>query len=333
MGGGGGSPIPDIGIPSNPVTDFIGISSPPADPPGPPPDNRPTCDSYKRYGMNETALRGFNTDPNCKGINTLSSWLAEERTKFCENINNFTKNPGGEAGTCIERNMGQELAKTYCGNSDNIKSSQACTREYLGDESYALLAIKYCETETGISDSWCSCHNVSQTAVCDNNSNAAGCPEKALTFDALVAKTPEAFKPEWSGREACYGQVCQGDKYIPTNANQNCNSPVQICGYDISATNLTESNIDAKCNIGGREYDQDGNLVNPGNPAANVVANLPAGIGQYIPLSFSDLTGEDTNKKIGAGGAVFSSCMSCACILVLLLVLSSSGSGGSRLRR
>jgi hypothetical protein len=328
VGGGGGG-----GIPSNPATDFLGWSDKEEEPSGPAPDNRPTCDSYKRYGMNETALRGFDTKPDCQGTNPLSTWLAQERTKFCQNITNFTKNPGGDGGTCIERNTGQELARTYCGGTDKIKSSQACTRVYLGDESYALLAIKYCGTETGIADSWCSCHNVSQTTVCDTNSNAAGCPEKALTFDVLVAKTPEAFKSEWSGREACYGLVCQGDKYIPTNANQNCNSPVQICGYTINAENLTNSTVDAKCNMGGRDYDEEGNVINPGNPAANLVADLPTGIAKYIPLSFDDITGEDTDKKIGAGGAVSFSCMSCACIILLLLVVSSSGSGGSRLRR
>jgi hypothetical protein len=345
MGGGGSSPspipgisipgIPGIPVPSNPVTDMF--FPPPSEPSGPPPDNRPTCDSYKRYGMNETSLQGFETRPDCKGVNNLSVFLAEERAKFCQNVNNFTKNPGGDGGTCIERNRGTELARTYCGTSNNIKTKEACSgdkgREYLGDDSYAILAIEYCETETGIADDWCSCHNVSQTTVCDNNPNAAGCPDKALHFDTLVAKTPEAFKSEWVGREACYGQVCQGNKYIPTNANQNCNSPVQICGYTIDAENLTDSNIDAKCNIGGREFDEDGNLVNPGTPGANFVADLPPGIAKYIPLSFDDITGEDTDKKIGAGGAVAFSCMSCACIIVLLLVVSSGGSGRSGIRR
>jgi hypothetical protein len=173
--------------------------------------------------------------------------------------------------------------------------------------------------------------------VCDTNSNAAGCPEKALTFDVLVAKTPEAFKTEWSGREACYGLVCQesgtGTKYIPLNANQKCSSPVQICGYKIDAENLTNSTIDAKCNMGGKEFDEEGNLVNPGTPASNVAANLPPGIAKYVPLSFDDITGEDTDKKIGVGGAVSSSCMCCICILVFILLLSSGGSGGSRFRR
>lgn len=336
MGGGGSSPIPGIpGIPSNPVTDFVGISSP-SPPSGPPPDNRSTCDSYKKSGLSDTALRGFDTKPDCKGINTLSSWLSQERTKFCQNITNFTKDPGGDGGTCIERNMGQELAETYCGSTDKIKSSQACTRDYLGDESYARLAKLYCESTTGQADTWCSCYNVMNN-VCDTNSNAAGCPEKALTFDVLVAKTPEAFKTEWSGREACYGLVCQesgtGTKYIPLNANQKCSSPVQICGYTIDAKNLTNSTVDAKCNMGGKEFDEDGNLVNPGTPAANLVADLPTGIAKYIPLSFDDITGEDTDKKIGVGGAVSSSCMCCICILVFILLLSSGGSGGSRFRR
>jgi hypothetical protein len=175
--------------------------------------------------------------------------------------------------------------------------------------------------------------------VCDTDPNAAGCPEKALTYDVLVDKTPEAFKSEWSGRAACYGLVCQeseqGPKYIPDNANQNCDSPVQICGYDISAENLTESNIDAKCNIGGKEFDQDGNLVNLGNPTANLVANLPTGVQTYIPLSVSDITGDDPNKKIGLGASVSSSFMSCAFIVVILLLVTSGGgnSGPSRFRR
>lgn len=327
-----------ISIPSTPFTDAIGISSP-SEPSGPPPDNRPTCDSYKKTGLTDTALRGFNTQPDCKppgSKSALTSWLAQERTKFCQNINNFTKNPGGDGGTCIERNTGQELATTYCSGTDKIKSSQACTRAYLGDESYARLAKSYCESTTGQADAWCSCYNV-MNGVCDDNSNAAGCADKALTFDVLVAKTPEAFKTEWSGREACYGLVCQesgtGTKYIPLNANQKCSSPVQICGYTIDAENLTNSTIDAKCNMGGKEFDEDGNLTNPGTPAANAVANLPPGIAKYIPLSFDDITGEDTDKKIGAGGAVSSSCMCCICILVFILLLSSGGSGGSRLRR
>jgi hypothetical protein len=310
------------------------------DPPAaePPADNRPTCDSYKKSGLSDADLRGFNTAPNCKGPNTLTTWLAQERTKFCEDINNFTKNPGGTLGSCVERNAGLALAKEYCGQTDKIKTAAACTRAYLGDDTWVELANAYCQSTDGQADPWCSCYNVMNN-VCDTNPNASGCAEKALNYDVLVEKTPVAFRTAWSGRAPCYGLVCQesatGSKHIPANANQNCAAPIQICGQSIQAEGITESTIDAKCNIGGREYDQDGNLVNPGNPAANFAANLPTSVQKYLPLSFDDLKGGDTNKKIGAGASVASSFMSCACVVLLLLLVTSGGDSGrpSRFRR
>ena len=173
--------------------------------------------------------------------------------------------------------------------------------------------------------------------VCDTNPNASGCAEKALTYDVLVEKTPEAFRTSWSGRAPCYGLVCQesetGSKHIPANANQNCAAPIQICGQSVQAEGITESTIDATCYIGGKEVDADGNIVG-GNPAENLASQLPPGIRSYLPLSFSDITGDDTNKKIGAGASVASSFISCACIVLLLVMSTSGGSGGSsRFRR
>lgn len=336
MGGGAEDFFQDVGNSIPVVSAFV----PDPPPPAPPADNRPTCDSYKKSGLKDYELSGFNTAPNCKGSNTLTTWLVEERIKFCENIDNFEKDPGpeGGGGSCAERNAGLALAKQYCGGTDKIKTAAACTRTYLGDNDYVQLANAYCQSTNGQADPWCSCYNVMNN-VCDTNPNASGCAEKALTYDVLVEKTPVAFRTAWSGREPCYGLVCQesetGAKHIPANANQNCAAPIQICGQSIQAEGITESTIDATCNIGGREYDQDGNLVNPGNPAANLVANLPTGVQTYIPLSFSDITGGDTNKKIGAGASVASSFMSCACVVLLLLLATSGGDSGgpTRFRR
>tara|TARA_Y100000389_G_scaffold147732_1_gene146677 strand:+ start:1174 stop:2172 length:999 start_codon:yes stop_codon:yes gene_type:complete len=331
---GGGDPCGGV-MQYTPGCMIVDAVSPPSPPPAPPPAP-PACSTYQS-GTSELELRGFRPDQEGSRCNNeLTLWLEEQRNTFCANINNFTKRPGGD--NCIERNAGQALARTYCGTGDRIRTSAACTKEYLGPDSWVQIATTYCVSEAGKAEPWCSCFNV-MNGVCDDDPNAAGCAAKASTYDVLVEKTPDAFKTEWSGREACYGLVCQEEanapKWILDNSNQNCASPVQICGYDISAENLTESNIDAKCNIGGREYDQDGNLVNPGNPAANFVANLPAGIGQYIPLSFSDITGEDPNKKIGVAGSVGASFISCVCILALILLVSSGGgnSGSSRFRR
>lgn len=334
---GAGNPVAVITDPiTKPIAD---IFTPPSNPP-PPADNRPTCDSYKQSGLKDYQLSGFNTAPNCKGTNTLTSWLEEERNNFCKDINNFTKNPGGSAGSCSERNAGQALATTYCRGTDKIKT-RACTRTYLGDDIYVQLAVAYCQSTNGQADQWCSCYNVMNN-VCDTNPNASGCAEKASNYDVLVEKTPAAFKTAWSGREPCYGLVCQesatGPKYIPANSNQNCAAPIQICGYTINAQDISESTIDARCNFGGSgtgqqyKYDKDGNLIPPKNQTP--LAFLPDSVLKYVPLSFDDLKGDDTNKKMGAGASVASSFMSCACVVLLLVLMTSGGgSGGSRFRR
>jgi len=167
--------------------------------------------------------------------------------------------------------------------------------------------------------------------VCDTNSNAAGCAEKAMSYDILVEKTPEAFRTAWSGRAPCYGLVCQesesGSKYIPENANQNCAAPIQICGQSVQAEGITESTIDATCYIGGKPVDEDGNIV--GGTAAE---NLIAKVRKYIPMSVDDLKSGDTNKLIGVGGSGMSFFM---CVAILLLVLTSGGGnpGPTRFRR
>ena len=319
---------------SIPIVSAI-VPDPP--PPAPPPDNRPTCESYKQTGLSDSQLRSFNTSPDCKGSNTLSSWLEQQRISYCSDINNFTKNPGGSAGSCAERNAGQDLAIEYCGGTDKIKTSASCTRTYLGDDTWVDLANKYCKTDAGQVDQWCSCYNV-MNDVCDTNSNASGCAEKALTYDILVEKTPEAFRTSWSGRAPCYGLVCQesesGSKHIPANANQNCAAPIQICGQSIQAEGITESTIDAKCYIGGKPVDDEGNIVG-GTPVESLVSKLPSSIRSYVPLSLSDVTGDDQEKKIGAGVIVGSSSMSCIFIVIILLLLTSSGgnSGPTRFRR
>jgi hypothetical protein len=310
-----------------------------------PVDRRPTCDSYKQTGLSDSQLRSFNTSPDCQGSNNLSNWLEQQRISYCMDINNFTKNPGGSAGSCAERNMGQTLATEYCSDTDKIKTSASCTRTYLGDDTWVNLANKYCKTDAGQVDQWCSCYNV-MNDVCDTNSNASGCAEKALTYDILVEKTPEDFRTSWSGRAPCYGLVCQesesGSKHIPANANQNCAAPIQICGQTIQAEGITESIIDAKCYIGGKPVDNQGNIAggtpvdNQGNtPVDNLVSKLPSSIRSYVPRSLSDVTGDDPEKKIGAGVIVGSSSMSCIFIVIILLLLTSSGgnSGPTRFRR
>src|SRR6056300_1428697 len=117
MGGGAADFFQDVGNSIPVVSAFV----PDPPPPRPPPDNRPTCDSYKSSGLSDAQLRSFDTNPNCKGTNTLPSWLEQQRIDYCNVLDNYTKNPGGEAGSCAERNRGKDLALQYCNQGDNIK--------------------------------------------------------------------------------------------------------------------------------------------------------------------------------------------------------------------
>ena len=315
---GAGDPCDSPALSWTPGCQIADIIDPPSEPSGPPPDTRPTCDSFKTSGLSDLQLRSFNTQPECQGANTLSSWLEQERTKYCNELGNFMKDPGGSAGTCEERNRGLELAKTYCSQGNNIKTTVACTREYLGDDVYVELARTYCRGP-GKMEQWCSCYNVMNN-VCNSDPNAAGCAEKASTYDVLVEKTPEAFRTNWSGREPCYGLVCQesgeGSKYIPTNANQNCSKPINICGQSIAAEGITASTIDARC------------YLNTGDPVDS------SGHPDY-PTSdpTQDPTRSTQQQKIGGiAASIFSFLSSMSVILVILLILSND-SGPRRFKR
>src|SRR6056300_512426 len=163
--------------------------------------------------------------------------------QFCEKPENLLGNPGGQ--TCLERDTGSRIAKEYCKVGDRIKSDGVCTKENLGNF-YTELAEDYCKTATGKSDQWCSCYNVSND-VCKDNQSAAGCAKKKQVFDPLVKETPEKFRHVWSGKAKCFGNVCVGKKYVPTNANQGCDAPVQICAQSFDVSNISESTIEAKC--------------------------------------------------------------------------------------
>ena len=305
----------------NPATWF---SSPP-----------PPCSSYLS-GSSEVQMRAY----NCNGYNRAdcTSYLCNDietkRNNFCSNPENWLKNPGG--GTCKERDTGQTNGKAYCAVGDRIKSSSACIFEYLGN-SYDELASAYCKTTNGQADPWCSCYNIINE-VCNTNNNAAGCLDKAISFDPLVEATPEEFKSVWSGREACYGGVCQGaeegSKYVPVNANQNCNTDIQICNQSIDAQNISESAVDMVCNLGN----DDGGSTPSDTPRElvfqegslqyildrEVRAKLPFAIGEFIPLSFEDIK-YDRNKQIGLGGTFASSFSSVLIIAIIITLLATTG--------
>jgi hypothetical protein len=264
---------------------------------------------------NDTTLRSL-----MAGGNKTDHATAKE--KFCKLSKNVFKNPGG--GPCLEYDTAKELAKDYCSVGDRIATDASCTPTNLGNF-YAGIAETYCKTATGKADAWCSCYNVTNN-VCDKDSAAAGCDKKRQQFDKLVEATPERFRNVWSGRAACFGGVCQGVKYVPQNANQNCNAPVQICAQSFDLSQISESTIEAQCNL----------TASTGTPssAGDTPSGTPSdGFGDYIPRSLDEIK-NDSKKQLAVGG-VGTLFVSCCCLLVIILLLASSGGGGgpTRFRR
>lgn len=277
---------------------------------------------------------------------------------FCADSNNVFESPGGDA--CLGRNEGKKLAKTYCGVGNRIKSDANCTKESMGEANYASVAAAYCNTAAGRADTFCKCHNVTN-GVCDTHSTAAGCAKKKLTFDKLVDATPSDQKNVWSGMESCFGQVCTGTGvFIPANVNQNCDKSVNVCIQDIDIGSLTDSNIQATCDIdsGGdspsvsepspaqdsakSELEEAKAAVARGDDGAQerldaAEAGLDAAddaVGEtgpraYIPKSLDGLK-NDRKQQIGAGvmGALVLGCM-----MMLLLIVASASGGGSAKKR
>ena len=308
------------------------------------------------YPKTGSALQTLNSATKKSNMAAMHTSLADT---FCADSNNVFESPGGQS--CLERSTGAALAKTYCQVSDRIKSDANCTKESMGEANYALVAAAYCNTSAGRADTFCKCHNVTN-GVCDTHSTAAGCAKKKLTFDKLVDATPSDQKDVWSGMESCFGQVCTGTGvFIPANVNQNCDKSVNVCIQDIDIGSLTDSNIQATCDIdsGGdspsvstpptssqesaqSELEEAKAAVARGDAGAQerldaAEASLDAaddaagetGPKAYIPKSLDGLK-NDRKQQIGAGvmGALVLGCM-----MMLLLIVAAASGGGSVKKR
>ena len=317
------------------------------------------------YPKTATALQTLNSATKKSNMAAMHTSLADT---FCSDSNKVFESPGGQS--CLERTEGKRLAKTYCqvvepDGTVRIKSDANCTVENLGQANYDEVAAKYCKTPDGRGDPFCSCYNVTN-GICDAHPTAAGCAKKKQTFDKLVAATPKDQQNLWSGMESCFGRVCTGTGvFIPPNSNQNCDKSVNVCIQDIDIGSLTDSNIQATCDIdaGGdspsvstppsssqlsaqEEIDEAKAALARGDAgaqerldaardaldAADEEAEEPPSLTDfrtnprsYIPKS---LDGLKNNKKQQIGGGVTGALVLGCMMLLLLIVARASGGGG-----
>jgi len=180
--------------------------------------------------------------------------------------------------------------------------------------------------------------------VCDSHSSAAGCAKKKQTFDKLVEATPSDQRDLWSGMESCFGRVCTGTGvFIPPNSNQNCDKSVNVCIQDIDIGSMTDSNIQATCDIdaGSPPSVSEPSTSTPpqseleeagGDPGAQEgldaveeppsLTDFQTNPKAYIPKSLEDLK---TNEKKQMGAFSVGMFFMFLCLILLLVV----GSGGT----
>jgi hypothetical protein len=260
---------------------------------------------------------------------------------FCSDSNKVFESPGGDA--CLIRNEGKRLAKEYCSVGSRIRSDPNCTKENMDVANYDEVAKTYCNTATGRADTFCKCHNIT-SGVCDAHPTAAGCAKKKQTFDKLVEATPSDQRDLWSGMESCFGRVCTGTGvFIQPNSNQNCDKSVNVCIQDIDIGSMTDSNIQATCDIdaGSPPSVSEPSTSTPpqseleeagGDPGAQEgldaveeppsLTDFQTNPKAYIPKSLEDLK---TNEKKQMGAFSVGMFFMFLCLILLLVV----GSGGT----
>jgi len=141
-----------------------------------------------------------------------------------------------------------------CVLGDNIKndkettSKNKCRRtdEKLGGYNkyfYHYLGQKYCNTDDGMLDDWCSCYNI-MANKCDANPDIPGCNDTKTVWSDMNTHLSEKDKAQFEGMRQCIGNSCVGFKYRPENYNANCDRNVLICNSSFEVGgNIIGSNV------------------------------------------------------------------------------------------
>jgi hypothetical protein len=309
------------------------------------------------YPKTASALQTLHGTAKVSNMAAMHTSLADT---FCSDSNNVFYSPGGQS--CLERTEGKRLAKTYCEVGSKINGSDLnCTKENLGTDNYESLAEVYCAANPN--DSFCSCYNVVMDKCGDDSiTGVAGCDHasgKAYVNNRNA--TPSDQKSLWDGQRKC-GSVCTGaDKYIPDNNQAGCKTTIQICSQTFNVDNMSNSDINASCELNASDGSSVGVPPSAAQDSAKseleeakaALARGDAGAQErvdaaeaaldaadesagetgpkaYIPKSLDGLK-NDRKQQIGAGvmGALVLGCM----MMLLLLVVSTSGGGGGPAKR
>lgn len=141
-----------------------------------------------------------------------------------------------------------------CKTNDKIKNNNSETKdnecrhtdlELAGYNKYFyhFLGKRYCNTDKGMGDDWCSCYNI-MANKCEGKPDIPGCKETKHVWSDINSHLSEKDKAQFEGMRQCIGNACVGFKYRPENYNKNCDRNVLICNADLNVGgNIIGSNV------------------------------------------------------------------------------------------
>ena len=141
-----------------------------------------------------------------------------------------------------------------CKTNDKIKNNNSNTEnnecrhtdlELAGYNKYFyhFLGKRYCNTDEGMGDEWCSCYNI-MANKCEGKPDIPGCRDTKHVWSDINSHLSEKDKAQFEGMRQCIGNACVGFKYRPENYNKNCDRNVLICNAELNVGgNIIGSNV------------------------------------------------------------------------------------------
>ena len=192
---------------------------------------------------NSIASLAASNETHVKGIyNTIIN-------RVCNAIKN--DNPNFKTGkgneTCWDLVKTQDFMKDYCFKENRMSNDSLCSKSSLGN-SYAIISEEYCKANP--TADFCACYNVTKN-LCTEQPDLPGCKIVQPIWDTIKETLEEGDIAQFEGMQPCYGSVCTGNVYQPTDWNANCNKNISICKADFKiGGDLVGSNISLKQDCG-----------------------------------------------------------------------------------
>ena len=243
--------------------------------------------------------------------------IADDYCDRADRLNDRITSGSGDDSTCRGFSDAKAMAKDFCEIGDNIaKETSYCTKESdsLGPTLYNKLAENYCKANPD--KEFCACFNVTQPGLCEQAPNLPGCKTVQPIWDKITESLDEGDIAQFEGMQPCYGSVCAGNVYQPTNWDINCDRDISICKADFDiGGDLIDSNINLKQDCGNTNEGGGG-----GTTTTNTTTEEEKSLVEKVFKLEEDKDKKLTEKrttKIGGTVSSISSCFMCMTALVL----------------